>query len=172
MGDAHCHCPHDDYIAPMMTTICFSFLKRFKMKIRSEKDVIGIYVQQIGRVATYPLPRIVDLYKGWPVSRKFRHSVVGPHPPPPPHYKNFFMLWVRANPRAQQHSDGKSRKCALLDNPWCAGTSRMPEYSPWILVGHSPKLRIIHHFPRRKSTMAVEVPPYTTRWVELPYLNN
>ena len=50
-----------------------------------------------------------------------------------------------------------------------AGTSRMPESLPWISVAHSPKLHIIHHFPRRKSTMAVEVPPYTTRCVELAY---
>ena len=28
------------------------------------------------------LPRILDT-EGWPVSRIFRHSVVGPHPPPP-----------------------------------------------------------------------------------------
>ena len=46
-----------------------------------------------------PIPKDCRVYKGWPVSRKFRHSVVGPHPPPPPHYKNFFMLWVRANLR-------------------------------------------------------------------------
>ena len=25
-----------------------------------------------------------QVYKGWPVSRKFRHSVFGAHPPPPP----------------------------------------------------------------------------------------
>ena len=24
-------------------------------------------------------------YKGWPVSRIFRHALLGPHPPPPPH---------------------------------------------------------------------------------------
>ena len=29
-------------------------------------------------------PRILNS-EGWPVSGIFRHSVVGPHPPPPPH---------------------------------------------------------------------------------------
>ena len=46
-------------------------------------------------------PRIVDLYKGWPVSRKLCHTHVGPtHHHHHHHDANISaMLWVRANPR-------------------------------------------------------------------------
>ena len=43
---------------------------------------------------------IVDLYKGWPVSRKMRHARLGPTHHHHHHHSNISaMLWLRANPR-------------------------------------------------------------------------
>ena len=41
-------------------------------------------------------PSII-ITKGWPVSRKLRHALVGSTTTTTTYYKNFFMLWVWAN---------------------------------------------------------------------------
>ena len=52
-----------------------------------DNTVEGANVQKnLGRYSIENIlnPRILNS-EGWPVSGIFRHSVVGPHPPPPPH---------------------------------------------------------------------------------------